>query len=79
MPDGKRILTTSWKGTNLWEVATGERLRAFHEGHADHFSALSPDGRILMTEGDRNAVLWDVATGRELVRLLGVAGSGRSK
>jgi WD40 repeat protein len=78
-PDGRLIAAVTGVhaprprcGIQLWDVASGARLRASREGHAAFVYALrwSPDGkRLLSCSHDRTAKVWDVATG-DLVRTL---------
>ncbi|HLF92946.1 MAG TPA: hypothetical protein VJB14_05770, partial [Planctomycetota bacterium] len=80
-PDGRRLLTSNrrldsgkagvgevWTAT-LWDVATGEKVRAFR-GVGD--LAFSPDGRTLAwgsgSESRSVLVLWDPSTGKEVRR-----------
>jgi WD40 repeat protein/serine/threonine protein kinase len=69
-PDGRQIVTASRDRTaSLWDVASGNRLRQFEEGH--EFLATSavffPDGRRLATgAGDNSVRIWDVALGTQL-------------
>src|SRR5256885_5597220 len=62
----------------LWDVATGEELRAF-KGHVDDVTsvAFSPDGARVLTAGswDQTARLWDVATGEVLRAFKGHEGA----
>jgi WD40 repeat protein len=68
-PDGKTILSGSFKTLKLWDVVTGQELRTF-SGDLDnvHCVAFSPDGKTIAA-GSTGAKLWDVATGRELPAL----------
>jgi WD40 repeat protein len=71
-PDGRRVVTTTTKGTaHVWETTAG-RLVATLSGHDGYVSmaAISPDGRRVVTAGqDKTARLWDASTGRELATL----------
>jgi roadblock/LC7 domain-containing protein len=79
-PDGKLVVTASGdKTARLWEVATGQMLRALpeheglpgHEGAVRH-AAFSPDGKLVVTASDdKTARLWDVASGQALRELQG--------
>jgi RNA polymerase sigma factor (sigma-70 family) len=65
----------------LWDVATGEKRRAFGGGNGPVVAALSTDGRTLAaTGGRREAVitLWELATGRERCQLQGLDESPRA-
>lgn len=68
-PDGKHILTGSWRSLNMWDAATGKEIKteAKFLGYADEvFSiAFSPDGKSVVSAPSRNAiVIWDLAEGR---------------
>ncbi len=79
--DGRQVIIGLWDHTAiLWDLVTEKKLRVFR-GHAGHVDAVafSPNGDYVLTGSADGVVrLCDVATGRELVRLLGVPGSGRS-
>jgi WD40 repeat protein len=79
-PDGKTLVSGSRDNTiKLWDVATGQELRAL-KGHPARVNsvAFSPDGKTLLSGGALGSgeagggqlMLWDVATGRELRTLL---------
>ena len=78
--DGERIASIDSDGpVRVWEVATGEVLRAL-KGHDQiylnsHFKTnvvWSPDGKQLVSVGSEGTMrVWDVATGEELVALEG--------
>ncbi len=72
-PDGSEIVTANRDRTaSLWDVASGERLRQFQEGHEFLVtrSVFFPDGRRLATgAGDNSVRIWDVARGTQLVEL----------
>ncbi len=53
--------------TNVWNVATGEKLFTF-EGHQSDIDAVvfTPDGRFVVSGStDGNIKFWDLKTGRE--------------
>ena len=60
----------------LWDLETGEELRAF-TGHASWVSsvAVTGDGRLVTGSDDGTARLWDLATGEELRAFTGHEGS----
>jgi WD40 repeat protein len=65
-PDGRRLLTLSGSGTQLWEVGTWREMRRT----AGSGGAFSPDGRLLAVEdGSSEIRLEETATGREVARL----------
>lgn len=62
--DGKRVAfaSTEQRGTEVWDLETNERVRAFDSdahGHTD----LSPAGDTVVTL-DAQLLVWDVATGK---------------
>ncbi len=60
-PDSKIVASTSWGGVDLWDVATGQRLR--HLG-GKQFS-FSGDGKTVAVIAGRNSVhLCDAKTGK---------------
>jgi hypothetical protein len=77
-PDGKQVLTGSVGTRRLWDVATGQELRAFQENPDPEewgvgSVAFSPDGKQILTwcshgvglEND-DVLLWDTGTGKKL-------------
>ena len=61
------------KAINLWDIATGAKLRTL-EGHSDiaAATAFSPDGTTLASGShDKTIKLWNVATGTEIRMLKG--------
>ena len=70
LPDG-RALSASGDGTlRLWDVASGECLRALegHSGSVTYIAAL-PEGRVLSASDYNTLRLWDLASG-ECLRVL---------
>ena len=70
-PDGKSLVSTSWRTIKLWDVATRELIGTL-EGHTDIIksTSFSPNGSTLASGAfDRTVKLWDVAT-RELIGTL---------
>ncbi|HEY7309808.1 MAG TPA: WD40 repeat domain-containing protein [Gemmataceae bacterium] len=84
-PDGKTLATASLQSfLRLWNVSTGEEMRAIRTGPAPHTpldreeyllaTAFSPDGKKLATTswGGR-LCFWDARTGREIRRIDGIS------
>ena len=68
-PDGRFLLTRSSPAT-LWDVSSGEEVRAFgpesRSGFVSMFLGFTPDGKSLVqARGDGAIRLWDVLTGIE--------------
>ncbi len=87
-PDG-HLLASGLEdaGTQLWDAATGERLRTLHPDATFwtemtgpvHAVAFSPDGRLLASGSeDKTVRLWELATGQHERTLTGHAGPVRS-
>ncbi|HEV3263695.1 MAG TPA: sigma-70 family RNA polymerase sigma factor [Gemmataceae bacterium] len=81
-PDQKTLARTTGDGSiELWDLATGARLRSWETpgvkallaGRRDcRCLAYSPDGRLLATSGQDGVLrLWDPATSREVRQLTG--------
>ncbi len=71
--DGRLLATPSEdnQGINIYEGATGKRLRRVQVGHnVGNHVVLSPDGRFLANDqhGGRLLEVWDVSNGRTLLR-----------
>ncbi len=68
-PDGQEIVTANRDRTaSLWDVASGDRLKQFEEGHEflTTSAVFFPDGRRLATgAGDNSVRIWDVALGTQ--------------
>jgi WD40 repeat protein len=74
-PDGKLALAggyghhrTQFGRLQLWEVASGKRVRTFEGQAAEvHFAALLPGGkRVLSADAKGTLILWDVASGKQV-------------
>jgi tetratricopeptide (TPR) repeat protein len=69
-PDGKTLATGGFHGSvTLWDLDSGQAIRAPLRGHADGVNGLafSPDGLTLASVSwDHTLRLWDVASGREM-------------
>jgi WD40 repeat protein len=69
--DGRRLFTGSFPDVEVWDAATGQRLKVLR-GHTSDVGgiACSPDGRRLATCGyDQTVKLWDLETGQEVLSL----------
>jgi WD40 repeat protein len=68
--DSKYVLTGGWSGpgARLWDLSTGDPVRAFPHDVTVFAVAISPDGRYVLTGSRRKfaAALWDLHTGQEL-------------
>ena len=72
--DSKILASGSEDGNlYLWDVETGQRLKALVEATENIFSvAFNPDGRTLASGNAGNTIrLWDIATGEKLETLTG--------
>src|SRR6201999_540636 len=72
-PDGKQLLTAGDDTAILWDVATGNEVRAFY-GHADRVNAavFSPSGKEIATGSEDGTIrIWNVATGKEVRQMPG--------
>ncbi len=76
-PDGQYILSGSItegedysQSVILWDVQTGEKVRAFEHPTDTIFTVdVSPDGKLGLSGGaDGVAIVWDLATGEEIRR-----------
>jgi WD40 repeat protein len=74
-PDGRRMLAANGNGVTLWDVETGEVIRAFDEPNRNNWAlAVSADGKRAIGGGnDRTARVWDLDTGKEVAKLAGHA------
>lgn len=75
-PDGAKLLAGSFnKVAELWDVATGQRIRAFAHSAPVWALAFSPGGSRILTgdaaERQSKVFLWDVASGKLLRTLTG--------
>lgn len=67
-PDGKRLLTTSFDRTNLWDVETGERLFQLEIDGDTHRQSLAVDSALtrLAARVGSQCQLWDLNSQHEL-------------
>jgi WD40 repeat protein len=75
-PDGALLATGhdvygGQEGLSLWDVATGQKLRAFRSSQPMHYLrqvGFTPDGRLLasINYANESIMLWDVASGEEV-------------
>jgi WD40 repeat protein len=61
--DGRLVAVTTFKTIEIFELATGERVRSIsHGAYRPQFVAFSPDGRTLVCPGpDADAIIWSLA------------------
>jgi WD40 repeat protein len=68
-PDGRLLVSAGTNElANVWDVATGKRIRSLSHPFAVDGVSFNGDGRLLLTRA-RDVRVWDVADGR-LVSLL---------
>jgi WD40 repeat protein len=70
--DGSRFLSGGYGSLVLWDLNTGNFLRAF-PGHMDivFSAAFSPDGSKILIGNDNSAAFWDVNTGNLTTAFIG--------
>jgi WD40 repeat protein len=74
-PLGDLLVTASIDhDARIWDVSTGELVRAFQHNTAVHDAQFSPDGRWLVTSALR-ATVWDADDGVGILRLQGHDGT----
>jgi WD40 repeat protein len=80
--DGRRVITASGAGVQLWDVETGKTVAALAPEEAGRFwrpAATSPDGlRVLADAGGTTARLLETKTGSEIATLVGHQAAVRS-
>jgi WD40 repeat protein len=75
-PDGEMIITSGTDGTaRIWDVATGDTIAIFSQGHEMRAASFSPDGaRVITAADDGTAAIRElprqVPSGPELERYL---------
>lgn len=64
-PDGRFVAVTTDKTIEIFELATGERVRSIsHRAYRPQFIAFSPDGKSLVCPGPHaDAIIWSLAPG----------------
>jgi WD40 repeat protein len=62
-PDGKQVVTCTEDGVaKLWDVQTGQVVKAFaHEDRVED-AAFTPDGTVLATASESQICVWDIVT-----------------
>jgi WD40 repeat protein len=66
LPGGKQLASASNGSVRVWDVATGQLLRATPGGASWMNPALSPDGRFAALWHDEGAAVWSTETGEKL-------------
>ncbi|MGA2079208.1 MAG: caspase family protein [Holophaga sp.] len=74
-PDGRVAFSFDWtRKLDLWDVASGRKLRSIPVPYEVEAAALSPDGKYALTGNDEGDVtLWEAQTGRQVRTLKGQA------
>jgi len=77
-PDGKTLATTAEQAIRLWDVATGNEIRAAGPVSALWYLAIAPDSKTVATAEYRIGTLrlWDLETGTEIRRFGGETDGG---
>jgi eukaryotic-like serine/threonine-protein kinase len=72
-PDGALLVTDGYKGTQLWDVVTGQEIRAIGNIKLSDCIGISfyNGTRIATASDDQTISLWDAATGKKLSLLKG--------
>ena len=73
-PEGKEVLTASYKEATIWDVRTGKRLKSFNLPadvmNAFRSVAYSPDDKYIATgTHDQGVILWEKNNGEEIAKL----------
>jgi WD40 repeat protein/TolB-like protein len=61
-PDGRRVLSSGYDGTRLWDVATGKTIWTIEPGG---LAVLSPDGKALIVRWKERLALYNPETGEK--------------
>ena len=69
-PDGKSLLTGSYKTATIWDIITGRHIKSFNlpkdKLNAVRSVAYSPDGECIATGlHDGSVIVWEVNTGKQ--------------
>jgi WD40 repeat protein/tetratricopeptide (TPR) repeat protein len=71
--DGLLIATAEGNHVNIWDAASGQRLRSLAEGGEILSIAISPDGRLLAVGNRPSSLsLWEIDSGRRLAEFAGM-------
>ncbi len=70
-PDGSKVVITSLRKTNMWDVSTGQLLYTFvNDNFGLNSAAFSPDGKYMVAACDDYTVkIWNAATWQHLYTL----------
>ncbi len=82
-PDGRRLLSAASNTVTVWDVESGEKLRAIeHSTTRDEefikSLGFSPDGQLILTTTYGSAALWRVEDGAQLIHVLARDGTVHS-
>jgi WD40 repeat protein len=72
-PDGKTLVSASYKTVKIWDLATGKE-RATLKGHTDWVwsVAITRDGKTIASgSNDKTVKLWNITTGKETMTYKG--------
>ena len=70
--DSRTLATGSWRGLNLWDVASATHKAEFMGHLSNIYSvAFSPDGGTLASGGEDKLYLWDIASGARKLSITG--------
>ncbi|MCF7975157.1 MAG: protein kinase [Phycisphaerae bacterium] len=74
LPDGQRLVHSSWYGrVGVWNLADGSLIRAY-EGHMNNvnFACASPDGKMIVSGSVTGTLkIWDSDNGKDLITYKG--------
>src|SRR5262249_55174862 len=66
-PDGKRLATSDFYRTYLWDIVTAQQLTTFHSLGGNSLMAFSPDGKTWAMANTSDVRLWRIAIDQEVV------------